>query len=984
MAASDDPINLIAIVDHADADLVPFFLDHYRRLGVGGFVLALHGAWDQSALDRLDRQADVHIWEVTAGERDDGQRLSVLNSIALSFRDQWLLQVEVDEFLDLPCPTLARTVRTLEILGLDCLPALLVQRQTADGSLPVLDPERDLPAQFPCYNLHLCEEMGLERPAWKTKFPLVRVTAGFRMQRGNHLPPNGRSIDHAPIRGVIHRFKWRAAARTILTSPDGADANCRATRACRRWLADHDDRLPTRGARPCSRDDLVRRGFLVAPDRQARLIAALYRKLAKAAGAEGPTRERLRRQLARLDRPYRRAPRSDRERSLVDPANLLLPPGRICLLTFELAPPQSGGIGTAMTVLAERLSAVGHEVDVVLCPFSGPATLWQGWHDHWAARNVRLHYLPRRIEPDGAYTEQIAFCQTVCETVERLQPDLVHCADAAGYAAFVALLKAAGLALPATRVMVTAHGSTVWHNRGNLLQWYPDEAAQGFCHDVMMRLADVVCFPSDYMRTVVAAADLGVRTGIVVPNGMAGATRSFGRSSDAVRPVDELVLFGRIEPRKGFDRFEKAINALLDRGHRDFKVTLLGKFGDRTDPDVTRALLSETRIVSRVIGDFNHVDAVNYLKGRNGLAVVASHRDNLPYTVYECLENRIPLVASAVGGIPDMIHPDDRARVLVADDHPALVEALADALTNGVRPARLAFEPSLADIELLAIHARLVDEARNDRARRGSKATERAPDIAALVYGETGSPVTAALARCLAEAAVDRRVRTVHLPARLAEELPGVGPSDAISWIEASAAEAWPEEVERTIGGIDSRCLLFCHSAVLPDPCAFQAMHRLLRAARLDAVVCGFRAGLVGREGVVTGPLPALGGPREYAPCRNLFGAGLFLITRTAFDRLGGFDQDAGLDALAHWALLNRLIATGGKVAGIPKPLATLWIDRPGDFVALMNDRLAETLVRPWLDAASPLAEGMIRKAIAADFGRCPTMRTIREELKGP
>ena len=610
MSRSDDSINVVAMIGHADADLLPFFLAHYRQLGVASFVLAFHGDWDRVELDRLDGESDVHIWDVLGGEYSDGLRLSVINAIAKSFRDQWIVLVDADEFLELPQPTFKRTIRTLQVLGLDCLPALLVQRQTADGSLPATDPRRDLQSQFPLYHLHLCEEMGLELPVWKTKFPLAQVTDTFLSKRGNHLPPNGRLVDQAPIRGIVHHFKWREALRLALTLPRGKNANGHEMQVYGRWLDEHGGKLPLAGGRPYSSADLRRRGFLVRPDSRQLMIGALQHKAWEVAAGNEAKRERVTNQLRHIGVTHGRPSVSNREQDLVDPANLLLKPGHICLVTFELAPPRSGGIGTAMTVLAERLSAAGHVVDVLFCPFSGPARLWEGWYEYWSSRQVRLHYMPRRAEPNGVYAEQNDFCRSIADTVAELDPDVIHCVDAGGYGAVIGLLKASGLNLTMSRLVVTAHGSSAWHNRGNQIPWREEEAEHSFCHDVMMSLADVVCFPSDYILSQTASADLSIRTKIVVANGLSGAIRSFiGIDGGDLprRPVDELVFFGRVEPRKGYDRFEAAIMALMDRGYVDFQVTLLGKLGDSAGSSLTDDLMKQQGIVTRHIANFNHV-----------------------------------------------------------------------------------------------------------------------------------------------------------------------------------------------------------------------------------------------------------------------------------------------------------------------------------------------------------------------------------------
>ena len=58
----------------------------------------------------------------------------------------------------------------------------------------------------------------------------------------------------------------------------------------------------------------------------------------------------------------------------------------------------------------------------------------------------------------------------------------------------------------------------------------------------------------------------------------------------AARDVEEVVFFGRLEPRKGVDVFCDAIDRLLDR-RADFSVTFLGsasRFGDRPAGDYMR------------------------------------------------------------------------------------------------------------------------------------------------------------------------------------------------------------------------------------------------------------------------------------------------------------------------------------------------------------------------------------------------------------
>ena len=90
------------------------------------------------------------------------------------------------------------------------------------------------------------------------------------------------------------------------------------------------------------------------------------------------------------------------------------------------------------------------------------------------------------------------------------------------------------------------------------------------------------------------------------------------------------------------------------------------------------------------------------------------------------------MLASSTGGIPELVWRDDWKNLLVADDARTLEEALAKTLVDGIRPGRLAFDPTLAEIEHLALHAKLVDDARKKRLRPPSPTHSRtrgaAPD----------------------------------------------------------------------------------------------------------------------------------------------------------------------------------------------------------------------------------------------------------------
>ena len=293
-------VQLLSFIGRHDRDILPLFLAHYRRLGVRGFLLALHGDWPEAALDWVTGQDDVAIWDLLGGAYEDSYKRSVLNVMAERHAGSWVVLADADEFLELPYAGLERTIRALEVLGLDCLPGYFLQRLTADGRLPLLDPALSVDAQFPLSSFGLTEAMGVASPVWKTKYPLARVTDDFKIDRGNHWPPNPMSLAHAPVRGVVHHVKWRATLHEALDSPRGQSSNYDEMEAFGRWLERHDGRLPLEGARRYSRDEVIRQGLLVKPDRRHLRIGSTLRQLRDTAALSDERRQRLTRKLKSL------------------------------------------------------------------------------------------------------------------------------------------------------------------------------------------------------------------------------------------------------------------------------------------------------------------------------------------------------------------------------------------------------------------------------------------------------------------------------------------------------------------------------------------------------------------------------------------------------------------------------------------------------------------------------------------------------------
>ena len=81
---------------------LPFFLEHYRKLGVGHFLLVDNGSTDGST-ELLRDQTDVTLWHTTASYKASRFGMDWLNWLASRHAPgHWVVMVDADEILVYP------------------------------------------------------------------------------------------------------------------------------------------------------------------------------------------------------------------------------------------------------------------------------------------------------------------------------------------------------------------------------------------------------------------------------------------------------------------------------------------------------------------------------------------------------------------------------------------------------------------------------------------------------------------------------------------------------------------------------------------------------------------------------------------------------------------------------------------------------------------------------------------------------------------
>jgi glycosyltransferase involved in cell wall biosynthesis len=239
------------------------------------------------------------------------------------------------------------------------------------------------------------------------------------------------------------------------------------------------------------------------------------------------------------------------------------------------------------------------------------------------------------------------------------------------------MLVGAGARLP---VVVSEHSS----------EW----AATGISKGALRRArisfarASLVCPVSEYLRARIEAHGIKARFR-VVPNAV--DTDLFGLPAGRPSGPARLITVAALLPAKGLPQL---IAAVRDLGDRDFALDLVGDGPYRAEYE---RLVRDAGLEKRVVfHGYQPKPAVARLMQQADLLVLPSLGENLPVAVLEAMACGLPVVATRVGGVPDLV--DERIGLLVEPGNPEALRAGIERMLDG-----------LDDYEPQGIRARAVD-----------------------------------------------------------------------------------------------------------------------------------------------------------------------------------------------------------------------------------------------------------------------------------
>ena len=220
----------------------------------------------------------------------------------------------------------------------------------------------------------------------------------------------------------------------------------------------------------------------------------------------------------------------------------------------------------------------------------------------------------------------------------------------------------------------------------------------------LRRVAHLVC-PSAYLAALAVSWGVPRDRVTVLPNAAPGLPSLPGRDEaraalDVEGPL--LAFAGRITRQKAL---ENALDALA----RVEGVTL-AIAGDGPDLPDLRRRVAELDLDGRVrfSGPLNR-DAVLMLFRAADASLLTSSWENFPHTVVEALAAGTPVIATAVGGVPELVRDGENGLLVPAGDHDALAAAIRRLIGEPGLRKRLAAAaaPSVEHLRPEVLYARL-------------------------------------------------------------------------------------------------------------------------------------------------------------------------------------------------------------------------------------------------------------------------------------
>ncbi len=518
---------------------------------------------------------------------------------------------------------------------------------------------------------------------------------------------------------------------------------------------------------------------------------------------------------------------------------------------------------------------------------------------------------------------------------ERCSYDIIHFHDYLGVGFYTAMARRQGLL--ASAIITQTHGSSEWVRRYNL--GLPDlgNLETEALERSQIELSDLVVSPSRYMLDWYRdnGVNLPKQTEVinwVLPGWLAADAEGEPSRTRALPPngVREIIFFGRHERRKGIEVFVEAVRLMKHR--RSCDITFLGRF-DRIDCEnsVGYILRQLQDFPGRLqfLNDYSQSQALQYIRSRpHALCVMPSLIENSPCTVGEVFSIAAPFIASNVGGTSELISPADQEDALFVANPVALARRLDEVRCLGLRPLLSVLSPAPIMAAWQSVHEKLnAGKPRSGRVPSRPRPGKGGPLVSVcLVHHDRPRLLLRALDHLLQQTYQNMEIVIVDdgsqsmAAGKVLDDLEARYGCDRFRIVRS--ANRYLGAARNLAASIARGDYLVFHdddNVATPDQIAL-----FMQAAETGGFEILTAQSFVFKDGdhPETGKIEyfpiGIGGPHAFFA--NRFGDANALITRSAFERVGGFSELYGV-GWEDWEFFLKAYLRGIRIGIVPRPL---------------------------------------------------------------
>lgn len=325
-----------------------------------------------------------------------------------------------------------------------------------------------------------------------------------------------------------------------------------------------------------------------------------------------------------------------------------------------------GGIFRHVRDLAELHSAAGHQVGILCDSSTGGAHEDRLFEQIMPFLSLGVTRFPigRSVGP-----KDLAALIESYKLIKELQPDVLHGHGAKG--GVIARLIGSLLRVRRYRVarLYSPHGGSLHFKRGTL-----SGQAVFMAERILERMTESISFVCDYERqTYEAKIGKPHCQATRVYNGI--SERDFGHIPVTAEGAD-FAYIGMLRDLKGPDVFINAFAEAERLVGRPLRGLIIG---DGPDLDRYRRMVEQKGLVRRIA--FRPAMPIAEAFALSDIVVVPSRAEAMPYIVLEALAAEKIIIASRVGGIPEILGEDSEA-LIEAGRADLFGAAMAKALTD--------------------------------------------------------------------------------------------------------------------------------------------------------------------------------------------------------------------------------------------------------------------------------------------------------------